>query len=137
MDVYPVAERFSVGGQVVLSMPGQLCLSCFGILSETRLRQEAARYGAAGNQPQVVWANGALASLAVGMFVQLFCPWSHSSSQSILREYDGEGHIVTSSNKARYLQNARCTHFFGSSALGDPFYESAYASVPPISGGRR
>jgi hypothetical protein len=133
MDVHPVGETSSIGGQIVLSMPGQLCLTCFGILNETRLQQEAARYGAAGSQPQVVWANGALASVAVGMFVQLFCPWSHCSSESIMREYDGESHAITSSNKARYLENAKCTHFCGSSALGDPFYESAQVLGPSIS----
>jgi hypothetical protein len=123
MDVHPVGNGFTVGGQVVLSMPGQPCLRCLGIVSDNRLRQEAAMYGAAGNNPQVVWANGTLASLAVGFFVQLLCPWHDSSPQTILREYDGDSHTVSASNKMIYVQDAKCTHYSDVSILGDPSYE--------------
>ena len=126
MDVHPVGNGFTVGGQVVLSMPGQPCLRCLGIVSGNRLRQEAAMYGAAGNNPQVVWANGTLASLAVGFFVQLLCPWYDSSPQTILREYDGESHTVTASNKMIYAQESTCAHYSDVSILGDPLYEPCF-----------
>src|SRR5205814_9026266 len=46
-------------------------MKCLGFLTEENLRQEANQYGAAGGRPQVVWANGILASLAVGILVDM------------------------------------------------------------------
>jgi len=123
MDVCPVAEGFTIGGQVALSMPGGLCLRCYGILTDERLSREAAQYGAAGSRPQVVWANGVLASTAVGICVQLFCPWRNQQTQGILREYDGESHILSTSNKMAYLLDTQCPHFSDSSSVGDPFWK--------------
>ena len=60
-----------IGGQVVLSSPGRLCMRCMGLLTEAKLAEEAARYGKAGSRPQVVWPNGVLASTAVGLGVEL------------------------------------------------------------------
>ncbi len=122
MDVWPIQEGFSVGGQVALSMPGGPCLRCLGILTDDRLAQEAAKYGAAGNRPQVVWANGVLASTAVGVFVNLICPWRSLQLRGILREYDGDSHTVATSNKLPYLASVRCAHFSGLSSVGDPFW---------------
>ena len=56
-----------MGGQVILSMPGFPCMFCMGFLTEEKLGREANNYGAAGGRPQVVWANGVLASTAVGL----------------------------------------------------------------------
>jgi hypothetical protein len=124
MDVSTVDDGFSIGGQVALSMPGELCLRCYGILTDERLNREAAQYGAAGGGPQVVWANGVLASTAVGIFVQLFCPWRNRQLRGLLREYDGESHTVSTSNKMAYLETTRCAHFSDTSSLGDPFWKS-------------
>jgi molybdopterin-synthase adenylyltransferase len=124
MDVHAVDDGFSVGGQALLSMPGELCMSCFGIVREEVLSREAAEYGAAGPQPQVVWANGVLASIAVGIFVQLLCPWRKQRVQGILREYDGESHTVTASNKLAYLRDRKCPHFADAQDLGDPFWSA-------------
>ena len=123
MDVCPVDDGFSIGGQVVLSMPAGLCLRCYGILTDERLSREAAEYGAAGSRPQVVWANGVLASTAVGICVQLLCPWRNRKIQGILREYDGESHTLSTSNKMAYLLGSRCPHFLDSSSVGDPFWK--------------
>ena len=123
MDVHAVNDGFSVGGQAALSMPGGPCLWCLGIVREESLAREAAEYGAAGNRPQVVWANGVLASIAVGVFVQLLCPWRDRKVQGILREYDAESHVVSTSNKLAYLQTTRCPHFTDTQALGDPFWK--------------
>jgi molybdopterin-synthase adenylyltransferase len=124
MDVSPVDDGFSIGGQVALSMPGGLCLRCYGVITDDRLRLEAARYGAAGSRPQVVWANGVLASTAVGIFVQLLCPWREQQMRGILREYDGESHTLSTSNKMIYLEGNQCPHFSDSSSLGDPFWNT-------------
>jgi molybdopterin-synthase adenylyltransferase len=123
MDVCKVEDGFSVGGQVALSMPGGLCLRCYGILTDERLALEAAQYGAAGQHPQVVWANGVLASAAVGVLVQMLCPWRRRPLSGILREYDGESHTVSTSNKLAYLSSKRCSHFSDLSCLGDPFWK--------------
>jgi molybdopterin-synthase adenylyltransferase len=123
MDVCEVEDGFSMGGQVVLSMPDGLCLRCYGILTDERLAQEARRYGAAGGRPQVVWANGVLASIAVGVLVQMFCPWRDRRVAGILREFDGESHTVSTSSKLAYLKSGQCTHFGGPTDIGDPFWK--------------
>lgn len=123
MDVWPVDDGFSIGGQVALSMPGGLCLRCYGILTDERLSREAADYGAAGSRPQVVWANGVLASAAVGLLVQLLCPWRDRESMGILREYDGESHTLSTSSKLDYLVDTQCPHFSDLFSLGDPFWK--------------
>lgn len=70
MDVHGT-EKPVIGGQVILSSPGGICMRCMGFLTDERLAQEAARYGKAGPRPQVVWPNGVLASTAVGLAVIL------------------------------------------------------------------
>lgn len=122
MDVREVGDGFSIGGQVALSMPNGLCLRCYGILTDERLALEAAQYGAAGHRPQVVWANGVLASMAVGIFVQMVCPWRDLPLRGILREYDGESHTVSTSNKLAYLGSKHCPHFSDLDSLGDPLW---------------
>jgi molybdopterin-synthase adenylyltransferase len=124
MDVHRMAEGFTIGGQLALSMPGGLCLRCYGIITDDRLALEAAAYGDAGSRPQVVWANGVLASAAVGSFVQLFCPWSDVSLCGLLREYDGESQTLSTSRKLQYLTNTSCPHF-RECDVGDPFFASS------------
>lgn len=123
MDVHPVGDGFSIGGQVVLSMQRGLCLKCYGILTDERLSREAAAYGAAGDRPQVVWANGVLASAAVGIFVQMLCPWGDRELRGILREYDGESHTLSTSNRIAVLDGVRCPHFSDPFSVGDPFWK--------------
>jgi molybdopterin/thiamine biosynthesis adenylyltransferase len=124
MDVHRMAEGFSIGGQIALSMPGGPCLRCMGIIDDRALELEAKAYGEAGNRPQVVWPNGLLASLAVGFFVQLFTPWRKLSELPFLLEFDGDAQTVSPSNKLLYLREHVCPHFSGLSSLGDPFWAS-------------
>jgi hypothetical protein len=44
-----------------------------------KLAAEAARHGDAGGRPQVVWPNGALASTAVGLAVDLVTGWTRKN----------------------------------------------------------
>ncbi len=124
MDVHRMAEGFSIGGQVALSMPGGPCLRCMGIIDDRRLELEAQAYGAAGGRPQVVWPNGLLVSLAVGFLVQLFTPWRKISELPLLLEFDGDAQTVSPSNKLLYLKEDACPHFADLSSLGDPFWAS-------------
>jgi molybdopterin/thiamine biosynthesis adenylyltransferase len=125
MDVHWIEDRFVVGGQVALSMSEGPCLRCMGIVDDRGLALEAQMYGAVGGRPQVVWPNGVLASLAVGLFAQLVTPWSEMQDLPILLEYDGNAQTVLLSNKLPYLKGRECTHFTGLASLGDPFWRVA------------
>ncbi|HWZ84107.1 MAG TPA: ThiF family adenylyltransferase [Terriglobales bacterium] len=122
MDVHEVEGRFSVSGQVILSMPGSLCMRCLGFLREDLLAREAENYAAAGGRPQVVWANGALASAAVGVFTQLFTPWHEGHAECVYLEYDGNNQTVATSNRLAHMRGKQCPHFLQFSDLGDPFW---------------
>lgn len=122
MDVHAVGEHFSIGGQVVLSMPGCACLWCLGILTEARLEAEAQTYGAAGGKPQVVWPNGVLASLAVGLTMQLLTPWLKHPLGSAYLEYDGNRQQVATSNRLHAIGDTPCRHYRGDET-GDPLFD--------------
>jgi hypothetical protein len=122
MDVHESDGAFCVSGQVILSMPDHLCMRCLGFLREDLLAREAENYGAAGGRPQVVWANGTLASAAVGVFTQIFTPWHKAHAPSVYLEYDGNTQSLTSSNRLAYMRDKRCPHFVDFRDLGDPFW---------------
>ncbi len=122
MDVSELPEGHVVAGQMILSMPDQPCLRCFGFLNDDLLAQEAARYGAAGGRPQVVWPNGILASAAVSTFVQLTTPWGSAAHPVAYLEYDGNAQTLMPSNRVEYRKNVECTHFRTQGDLGDAFW---------------
>lgn len=132
MDVHKVGGGFVVGGQVALSMPEGPCLRCMGIVNDRDLELEAKMYGAAGGRPQVVWPNGILASLAVGMFAQLFVPWNDLRNLSILLEFDGNAQTVAPSNKLLYLRGQTCPHFAGLHNVGDAFWTQPAGSKESV-----
>ena len=45
MNVTELADGYLISGQMILSMPNDLCMRCLGFLNEGLLAQEAARYG--------------------------------------------------------------------------------------------
>jgi molybdopterin-synthase adenylyltransferase len=122
MDVHSVDDQFSVSGQVILSMPGALCMRCLGFLRDDLLAREAENYGAAGHRPQVVWANGSLASAAVGMFTQFLTPWHRDGVSTPYLEYDGNSQTMVSSHRFEHMKGKQCSHFLGFCDLGDPFW---------------
>lgn len=121
MDVHRAGKRYSISGQVALSMPGEPCLWCMGLLTDNLLTQENQNYGHAGDRPQVIWPNGILASTAVGLFMQLVTPWHDYHRLPILVEYDGNSHKLLPSEKLSILDQKTCTHYTGTD-LGDPFF---------------
>jgi hypothetical protein len=127
IDVTHGEQRYVVSGQVILSMPGELCMRCLGFLTEDLLAEEAARYGAAGGRPQVVWPNGVLASAAVGVFVGLVTPWHPEHRSTVYLEYDGNAQTLLPSNRLHYVRGKRCTHFRSATDLGDPFWSLTVA----------
>lgn len=129
MDVHETSGEFSISGQVMLSMPGKACMRCMGLITHEALAKEAARYGAAGGKPQVVWPNGTLASIAVGFFMKLVTPWATHKTTPLLLEYDGDLQTVAPSNKLAYLPS-HCKHFDSVDDLGDPFWSpDAFSTI--------
>jgi molybdopterin-synthase adenylyltransferase len=108
-------------GQVFLSMPGELCMSCVGILSDSNLRREAENYGAAGDRPQVVWANGVLASTAIGIVVDLVTGWTQRVEKLIYFVYDGNLSTVQPFPYKEYLPD-KCIHY-DDHQVGDPIFK--------------
>jgi hypothetical protein len=133
MDVHALENQFAIGGQVILSMPGELCMKCMGFLREDLLAREAANYGAAGGRAQVIWPNGVLASLAVGIFVQLVTPWNAHQKRVCYLEYDGNAQTVASSNRLEHLSGVCCQHFSSLEDLGDPFWKTPRAEAGRVS----
>lgn len=111
-----------MSGQIFLSMPGCLCMTCVGILSEENLTREAEKYGDAGERPQVVWANGVLASTAVGITVDIITGWSGQSNKVKYIIYDGNTGTIYEYPLMKYLSK-RCTHY-PDDQVGDPIFRT-------------
>jgi molybdopterin-synthase adenylyltransferase len=125
MDVAEIsAEHYAVAGQVIVSRPGEPCMRCIGFLTPERLAREENDYGDAGHNPQVVWTNGILASLAVGEFVKLRTPWLPVDEPFIWLELDGNAQTVSKSRQPQFrkIQHS-CPHHGGTDGLGDPFFK--------------
>lgn len=124
MDVLALGadHGYLVSGQVILSSPGQPCLWCCGFIDAEKLSKEAAQYGSAGGRPQVVWPNGVLASTAVGLLIQVVCPWHQKAAEFTHLIYDGNRGTVTPSPWMAALQNKVCPHF-PTSEVGDPGFD--------------
>lgn len=122
MDVHETQSGYSITGQVALSMPGEACLWCMNVVNEASVRGEAEAYGAAGGRPQVVWPNGILASVAVGVAVQLLTPWTNHPVSARLWEYDGNNSEIHVSSASEFIAKKQCPHFLGEEDLGDPWF---------------
>jgi hypothetical protein len=118
MDVHQVQDQPPLMcGQVILSMPGGPCMTCLDFLNETNLAKEAAKYGAVGIRPQVVWCNGVLASTAVNIAVNLLTGWCKAIE--IYYTYDCNANNMRIHPRAQYLKSKECTHFPNEN-IGDP-----------------
>jgi hypothetical protein len=126
MDVHPaqlVDEPPGLAGQVIASIPGGPCMACLGYLTEEKLGREAAKYGAAGPRPQVVWANGILASTAVGLAVDLLTGWTKTSPRAIYLSYRGNTGVMDPHIRLKYLNEAACPHY-PADEIGDPIFNA-------------
>jgi hypothetical protein len=111
MDVHKLGagQGYLVAGQVMLSMTGGPCLRCLGVVTDSAIEEEARKYGAAGSRPQVVWANGVLASASVGMLVQLLTPWSERERAGGYLVYDANTGTVREGDRFLRWQGP-CAH---------------------------
>jgi len=120
MNVKTSGNCPEIYGQVVVSLPGQPCLHCAGVLSEQTLSQEAQDYGDAGPKPQVVWPNGVLASTAVGFCMQLLTGWNGSREIPYRLDYQGGTGTMVISPVCSAIVNG-CVHYPESQA-GDALF---------------
>jgi len=111
MTVRDIEGDFRISGQVIASIPGRPCMRCMGFINDEVLKREAEDYGATGPAPQVVWANGTLASTAVGLLLAGLANWNKAGLAPMYLEYDGNSHSVNPSNLAKALTHHRCTHY--------------------------
>jgi len=118
MDVHG-ADAPVIGGQIIQSSPGGLCMRCMGFLTDEKLAEEAKRYGNVGVRPQVVWPNGVLASTAVGLGVDLVSNWTRKQRTHAYLVYDGNEGTVTESFTLRQMRTLACPHF-DPTDVGDP-----------------
>lgn len=119
MDVrQDVAGGHRMYGQAAVSLPGGPCLLCQRVLTPELLAKEATAYGAAGVRPQVVWANGALASTAIGIATDLVTGWSGDEAVTPFTSFDGNTGLLSKDARLAFVPN-RCPHHLLED-LGDP-----------------
>jgi molybdopterin-synthase adenylyltransferase len=94
---------------------------CLGFLTEKRLAREAERYGDAGINPQVVWANGTLASAAAGIAIDLLTDWTRSLREPVYPGYDGNKGTLSTPQRMQYLKDINCKHY-PIAEVGDPIF---------------
>lgn len=114
-------EPPSLGGQIILSMPGEICMTCMGFLDKKNLAMEAGKYGDAGGKPQVVWSNGVLASQAIGIVVNLITKWTGLSNIIKYYSFNGNTGVLSKHPRLEYI-NELCTHF-SLEDVGNPSYK--------------
>lgn len=113
MDVKPATtdEPPRMSGQVIASIPGFPCMRCYGFINETVLAEETQAYGAAGSRPQVIWPNGALASTAVGVAMNILLNWADKNGlQTLYYEYDGNKGTIKPHLKSE-MSFKQCIHY--------------------------
>jgi hypothetical protein len=100
-----------MAGQVFVSLPGRPCMRCCRVLTAEAMAEEGRRYGDAGPRPQVVWANGVLASTAVGIAIDILTGWT-LRPPPLLLTYDGNLQTLAPPRYVRHLDlSAPCPHF--------------------------
>jgi len=111
MTVKAIRGDFRITGQVIASVPGRACMRCMGFINDEVLKREAEEYGATGPVPQVVWANGVLASSAVGFLLAALSDWNRVGLEPLCLEYDGNAHSVRQSDIGKALASHKCFHY--------------------------
>ena len=123
MDVVRLKEsEYAIAGQMLMTLPGGPCLKCLGFLKQEDINLEEDNYGDAGVNPQVVWTNGMLASLAVGACIRLLTPWHKLEQEYEWLEVDGNSQTVTKSRQPEYSLKGGCEHY-SVSDVGDSFFK--------------
>ncbi len=123
IDVHQVEpEPPRLSGQVIASLPGGPCLRCIGYITEAKIAKEVSKYGAAGSHPQVVWANGVVASTAVGIAVDLLTGWTKCFPDVVYLSYEGNLGIMTPHKSLNYIKKP-CVHY-PAHEVGEPVFRA-------------
>lgn len=115
----PNTPEQRMSGQIVLSMPGTSCFRCMRAITDRDLSEEAEHsggYPGLGPNPQVVWANGTLASHAVGLGLDLLTAWSPAIVPAPYLVYEGNECRVRERNLGAL---GPCVHY-AVDGVGDP-----------------
>lgn len=111
LDVRTISpEPPRMSGQVIFSMPGGPCMRCLRFITDENLALEGQQYGDAGPRAQVVWANGVLASAAVGIVVEALTGWTGRELDHAYLGYDGNTSTLAPDRRSAYVQRP-CPHF--------------------------
>lgn len=70
----------------------------------------------------VVWSNGVLASLAVGLILQMVTPWTRRARPGAYLSYDGNCGLVTEAERFRRWSGDACPHH-PQTAVGDMSFD--------------
>ena len=119
MDVH-AGEPPAMSGQIILTVPGGPCMFCMHFLTDEKVGRDAANYGSAGGRPQVVWANGILASTAVGIAINVLTDWT-KGPPPIYLQYSGSDGTLTPHIRLGYLASGPCPHY-PTALAGDPVF---------------
>jgi molybdopterin/thiamine biosynthesis adenylyltransferase len=111
MDVEKTEAAHEIYGQVILSMPGHACMQCSGFLNLEKMAREAAKYGDAGSNPQVVWSNGIVCSSAVGVGVDLLTDWSQATHNTVFLNMIGSRGTLMPDRRLEILTKLTCSHY--------------------------
>lgn len=123
MDVIKLDEfAHAIAGQMILTFPRGPCMKCLGFLKQAEINQEEDNYGDAGINPQVVWTNGVLASLAVGACVRLLTPWFAWKEDYEWLEVDGNSQTIIKSDQPKHSIKGKCEHY-SNTDVGDTFFK--------------
>ena len=121
IDVHEVKPQPPVmSGQIITSIPGGPCLFCLGFLTEEKLSREAAKYGAAGVNPQVVWANGVVASTAVGVAIDMVTGWTKATRNTTYLMYEGNHGTLRPHPRLKQLEKWKNCPHYPFHQVGDP-----------------
>lgn len=75
------------------------------------------------NMPQVIWANGVIASAAVGIVVDIITGWTKTFPNVIYLQYDGNSNTLMPHKRIEYMDlSANCPHY-PIENVGDPMFK--------------
>lgn len=113
-------EPPQLAGQIILSLPDAPCMQCLEFLGQRQLAVEAQKYGQAGDRPQVIWANGVVASTAVGIAIDLITNWTTLRQRIVYLSYYGNKGTIEPHIRLRYMDiKSECPHY-RSDLVGEP-----------------
>lgn len=98
----------SIGGQIVVLIPGGPCLRCLGIITEATMMADREEYVAGAPEQQVISMNGVLASQAVSSALALLSDYAPQFPPPPVLYYDG---LLGTLQADKYTASIACSHY--------------------------